>query len=299
MCSEAHAAKQIGMSTSKALMTASLPQYLESEDMMARFLDAAHIEDQTVGRTEYVKGLRVVRASEAQLDAMNFFIDRQSECEAEFLTRLTSAIGQQKAMAFCSVLAEDWLDGRAKRQDSAVQQLRASVEGYLLGRQGRPTRFDVSSQLLTPQDCARILELNQSMLSVAIDDWIERHPRSCSMASDEVFFRRGLVLAEPFRDMRVYKERDVISSYSLSITVAEQFCNSEKPTPAALINADIGYFKDRILFFSPFIPGMDGRQLEAGIIPGDEPDIMSFHGIHRGIAEYLLGYPTELLVTDH
>jgi hypothetical protein len=140
-----------------------------------------------------------------------------------------------------------------------------------------------------------ILSLTWRLLETAVEDWLEKHGRD-GYASGNVFFRRGLVLPDLFKDDHAYAELSVLSSYTLSVTLAEQFANTDrKDNKSALVHADFYLMRGRVLFFSPFVPGMRSFQLEAGVIPAERSQRLSFMGVHRGVGEYLLDYPEEVL----
>lgn len=144
---------------------------------------------------------------------------------------------------------------------------------------------------MTKVQLSKLLTLNGSLLERTIDDWIEARTSSRSIASTDIFLRRDLVLASIFEDSHIYVERDYISSYSLSTTVAEQFAKAttEQGATPAILNADWAYFKERILFFAGFVPGIIAVQFEVGVSPASRPDVLTFQGVHAGVAEYLIG----------
>lgn len=281
----------------KALKTSLLPQYRESEDVFARFLVTAHEgADPEIARTEYIKRERSVRPTELELDALDFFASNETNLKDEFYHDLKEEVDEAKAKRFCEILADAWSDGYTRRKGGEVLPIRASVEVYLKYISGRQPTTDTSHALFTPREICKLLELNWRMLHTAVEDWIETHPRNDEFASSSVFFRRGLVLQKLFKDDHRYKELDVISSYTLSVTLAEQFANTHREDEkSAIVNADFYLFSDRLLFFSPFVPGMKSSQLEAGVIPGEKPARLKYMGIHRGVGEYLLDYSQELL----
>lgn len=281
----------------KALQTKLLPQYREPEDVMARFLLAAHDEaDPEIARTEYLKGERSVRATELQLDAFDYFYKHDAKLKDEFFGDLAKLIGKPKADSFCGVLADAWYDGFTRRTGPELLPIRASVEAYLKLAVGRPTTEDETAALLSPNEVGQVLTLTWRLLDTTVEDWIDQHKRGSEYASGDVFFRRGIVLEKLFEDGHDYKEPAVFTSWSLSVTLAEQFANTNKPgTRSAIVNADFYLFRHRVLFFSPFVPGMKSHQLEAGVIAAPEPQRLSFTGVYRGIGEYLLDYPDELL----
>ncbi len=65
------------------------------------------------------------------------------------------------------------------------------------------------------------------------------------------------------------------------MSVAEKFSQNvtkDKVGISALISAACDYFRGRILFLSGFIPMMDPRQIEIGMIPAHHPDTLTFWG---------------------
>ncbi|MEQ1715303.1 MAG: hypothetical protein ABL907_04855 [Hyphomicrobium sp.] len=280
----------------KSLKTKTLPQYMESEDMMARFLVAAHhANDTEITKTEYTKGLRSVRGSELQLDALNHFLADEAQNRDEFYEELKKLVGTTRADEFCHLIAQAWYDGSKRRHGGEMLSIRASIHGYLKEMYGLTPTEDLSTALLTPLELAHVLQLTWRLLQTSVEDWVSKFNKD-GYTSGNVLFRRGLVLDTLFGNDHAYAEPSVLSSWSLSVTLAEQFTNTIEPDKKpAIVHADFYLFQRRVLFFSPFIPGMDSHQLEACVIPSGKTQRLHFQGVHRGVGEYLLDYPEELL----
>ena len=147
-----------------------------------------------------------------------------------------------------------------------------------------------------PSEVGQVLTLTWRLLETSVEDWIDQHGHGSEYACGDVFFRRGIVLDNLFEDGHSYEEPAVFSSWTLSVTLAEQFANTNRQgMHSAIVNADFYLFKHRVLFFSPFVPGMKSHQLEAGMILPEKAQRLSYMGVHRGVGEYLLDYPEELL----
>jgi hypothetical protein len=85
-----------------------------------------------------------------------------------------------------------------------------------------------------------------------------------------------------------YREWDFINSYSIAFSAPEKFSQMMNGRKPAILNGDLAIFDGRMLFFSPFIPGMDVGQLEFGIIPSEKALPIHSQGIHGGILEYII-----------
>lgn len=221
--------------------------------------------------------------------------------EREFVAELSEKIGGAKTRVFCDTIAREWSDGLSKRLKGNVLALKRSVKAYLeaiirggltIDRTVTLSDIEPGDVILTNEELARLLTLNDRMMQVLLDDWIAQRPGASRISRSNIFYRRGIVLQELLEQDVEYVERDFISSYTLAMSVADKFSQNVKKDKAgipAIISADCDYFSGRILFFSGFIPGMDPRQFEIGMIPADRPDMLTFQGIHAGVAEYLVG----------
>ena len=287
---------------SKPLSTMALPQYALSNDFMERFLDAIHTPGKEIERSPKNQGIKLVDGSELHADALTYFIDNKTHLEDEFFNDLVKQIGKKKAINFCDLVATHWYDGRSKRNSPQVQQLKASVRSYLnfilSGRTAMDELVvnDVTDEIVpsfSVKNIAKILTVNDRLLFKHIDLWLDQHPDTNIVSRGDVFFRRGLCLTKPFSDGEIYREWDFINSYSIAISAPEKFAQMQIGNTPALVNADCDYFNGRVLFFSPFVPGMPVGQLEVGIIPNDQKDTLRAQGQHGGVYEYLLGrHPT-------
>lgn len=286
----------------KPLRTMALPQYALSNDFMERFLDAIHTPGKEIERSANDQRIKLVDGSELDADVLTYFIKNKPTLETEFFSDLSDAIGEDKATEFCDVIATYWVDGRSKREALPVQRLKASVYSYLnCILRGRISMSEIvvmadpisASPSFSDKEVVKILEVNDRLLLKHIANWLDQHPDSNMLSRGDVFFRRGLGLRLPFSDGDIYREWDLINSYSIAISAPEKFAQMQRGLLPALVNADCDYFNGRVLFFSPFVPLMPVGQLEVGVIPNDKKDTLRAQGKHGGVYEYLLGrHPT-------
>jgi len=264
---------------------------------MELFLDAIHYQDQPLRRSLNVPGLtKWADVFELVAEKFSYFVDQKEQLEREFLVELTERIGEAKAVEFCHTVAVDWFSGAKGRRGPSVGGLKAAVREYV-GTLISPSTLesvvirdqqDLPTATLSARDVARILQLNHELLCKHIDAWKAVHPNADDLSSDDIFLRRGLGLDRAFEDHDVYRELDFINSYSLAFSSPEKFAQMQKDKVPAIVNGDLAVFEHRVLFFSPFVPGMKVGQFEFGIIPALNCLPLLSQGEHAGIREYLL-----------
>jgi hypothetical protein len=274
-----------------------LPQYRYSAAAMELFLDAIHSQNQPLQRSTNVPGtVKWADGSEISADNLSYFEEQKAQLEHEFLVELSDRIGAARAVEFCHTIAVDWFSGEKGRRGPRVSGLKAAVREYV-GAFVEPSGIkgivmldqqNLPAPTLSALEVARILQLNHEMLSKHLEEWKAVHPNADRLSSDDIFLRRGLGLDRAFEDHDLYLERDFINSYSLAFSSPEKFSQMQKNKVAAIVNGDLALFDHRVLFFSPFVPGMMVGQLEFGIIPASNGLRLKSQGIHAGIREYLL-----------
>jgi hypothetical protein len=282
---------------SPAVQAMQLPQYQASAAAMELFLDAIHYQDQPLQRSTNVPGtVKWADGSEIAAESLSYFEDRKEQLEHEFLNELSDRIGAAKTVEFCHTVSVDWFSGAKGRCGPRVSGLKAAVRDYV-GALLKPSELksivifdqqDLPASMLSAQDVARILQLNHELLHKHLEAWKAGHPNADSLSSDDIFLRRGIGLDRAFEDHDVYREMDFINSYSLAFSSPEKFAQMQKNKVAAIVNGDLALFEHRVLFFSPFVPGMMVGQLEFGIIPALKGLPLKNQGNHGGIQEYLL-----------
>src|SRR5690554_2347554 len=286
------------MANSKALETSMLPQYQGSAAFMERFLVAAHFEDGVIERSPNNRKIKLVDGTELESDLLSYFSEHCSYFRFEFENELRERIGQEVFDEFCDVIANEWFDGMRLRQEGRSRKLKRSVHDYLVKISGKSSRAESLIQLeqmptdvepLIPIEAvAAILTVNDQMIIRHIEAWKVVHPNHDTLSSGGVFLRRGLALNRELDTAKPYREWDFLNSYSMAFSAPEQFAQITSGHLPATLNGELALFEERVLFFSPFIPGMDLGQLEFGIIPSLSALPIHFQGDHGGFLEYIL-----------
>lgn len=280
--------------------TVLLPQYQQSAAFMERFLIAAHEEGASIVRSPNSTKIKMVDGSELEADVLSYFSDGIDEFRKEFSSELLGRISCHELDLFCSVIAEEWFDGKRLRENGNSRRLKRSVYDYLSRVSGitKPAEFIQVREslsgvepLISAEAVAAILTVNDQMIYRHVEAWKQQHPNANHLSSNDVFFRRGLALKAPLDTSEPYREWDFINSYSIAFSAPEQFSQMMGGRAPAVVNGDMALFEGRILFFSPFIPGMDVGQLEIGVIPAESPLSVHYQGEHAGIMEYILDPP--------
>jgi hypothetical protein len=282
----------------KAITSASLPQYINSHAFSVRTLAAIHKENTEIVRNQKNDGFQFVDNSEMIADSLEYFVTNKKTMENEFFYDLCKVIGKSDAQIFCEVISKDWYLGKGHSNDFRVEKLKASISIYLSSLYDstsglellvkNPTLSTNIEPLLSAQQIFEILTLNDQMMFRYIEEWKSNHCNSYSISTDDIFLRRGLSLDGEINTSDGYKEWDYINSYSLSFSAPEKFTQIKNGNIRVIINGDLELFSNRMLFFSPFIPGMDVKQLEIGIIPCKTLLPIYYQGNHAGILEYII-----------
>ena len=142
--------------------------------------------------------------------------------------------------------------------------------------------------LISVEGIAAILTVNDQMMYRHIEEWKRNHPNYDNLNNNDIFLRRGLSLDRKLDTSQPYREWDFLNSYSIAFSAPEKFSQMMKGKTSAIVNAELALFEGRILFFSPFIPGMNVGQLEFGVIPSEKPLPIYAQGEHSGILEYII-----------
>lgn len=276
--------------------TSLLPQYIYSQFMHERFLDAALFQSEEIERAENKPGIKLADGTEIEYDNLKFFIDKKAKFEEEFFQTLSERITEEKANLFCEIISKNWFDGRVRRGNNLVKKLMVSIKNYLL--EYRKVKNENGIRVINKIDkrfkpnfeddeIDAIILLNREMLDGHIHDWLKGHPNHDTIATGSIHCRRGMFLEKEFENEE-YLEWSYINSYSLAFSVTEKFSRMVENKKAAIVNTNLTNIRERSLFFSPFIKGMPPEQFEFGVIPHWWTMNIKRQGMHGEIVEYLV-----------
>ena len=282
-----------------------LPQYQRAETAIRRFVVATHDENAAIERSTVDKDNQRVDSFELEADALSYFTENKEYFREEFSAELEQRLQPGEFQLFCEVVAHEWYDGKRLRENGRPRRLKRTVYDYLRAILG--ASFPMASvvqtadlptdvePLISVEGVASILTVNGQLLHRHIEEWKRVHPDRDNLASDDVFLRRGIRLEQRLDENDLYREWDLVNSYSIAISAPEKFAQlkPERGPFPVIVNGEFALFEGRVLFFSPFIPGMEVEQLEFGVIHAEKPLPVHCQGEHGGILEYIID-PTPL-----
>lgn len=279
---------------SKPGKTSLLPQYFHSEYMYERFLDATGNESEEIFRSRNQKGIKISEGKELEADRLEYFIENKEKLEKEFYKELCSVLSPKRANKFCKIVRDHWYDGRLERESKPVLKLMASVKNYLIEyrKVNNIDKIPVINEIpkktkpsFDDDEINEILSINLRLVENHLEEWISIHPQTLEMGLGDLYCRRGIFLDKLLPNEK-YLEWQYINSYSLSFSVTEKFSQMYPGKIPVILNTNYANIRERILFFSPFIKGMNPYQLELGIIPHYFSLHLRRQGRYGGIYEY-------------
>ena len=281
-----------------SLAVLTLPQYKCSESISSRIWDdwsdcpnSKKLDRATISEQECDEP--TIWQVEATSDLLSYFSEQLEYIRAEFLEELAAKITLERASLLLDDIAKDWFCG--DRQRTANQRLEASCWKYFsmvspIAASKLSTLAPNTEASYSQGEIAALATCTQHSLTKHLHCWIERHPEGRSLGSHDIYLRRGLPLREPYRTGDIFNDAHVLASYSLSITVCEQFSTQADGPIAApsLFHIPYDLANDRVLFFSPLIPGMPDGQLEIVLMPPADDFLVLHQGVFGQTHENLL-----------
>lgn len=275
--------------------TSLLPQYYQSALISDRFFESALTQDD-LQRAINKRGIKLCDEEELLKDNLKFFQETKVKFQNEFYHGLLDILVKKKRVKEFERAVILWCRGKYKARE--VLRLKRSVYDYYFGyslvkseeqirvKQKIKSRHKASFE---DDEIDAILRLNREMLDGWLVKWLHTIKEKESVM-EKIYLRRGLGLASNFNGQIDYKEKSLINSYSLAITIPEKFSKMRKKTSPTIVNANYGDLRLRILFFTPFIKRCPYDQFEMGIIPHYSQMNLTDQGIHARIQEYELNY---------
>lgn len=282
---------------SERLLHASLPQHLGDPYGLAR-LAADSTGEADVERTPYAPGVKAMPAEERLARRYDYFVDHQQTWSNEFRDYLLSRdIPKKKVDAFLTGFAQAWVDGKARRQHSALMMgIKASIRDYdrlnspsTCGRYVLHTVPDDVAPFFSPQEMRSVFEANEGLIDAFLPGYVDSLGADGPGSVGDIYVRRGVMMPSVGT---IRKELYALSSYSLGIGAVEQFAQTWTQSTKAkgvpsIFSAPLPAVQTRIVAFAPFIAGMTLEQLELVVAPPVSETPLIEQGDFGGIREFL------------
>jgi hypothetical protein len=264
---------------SELIQLATLKKYLNDPAAAERFLDAAAAGETTIPRTPNYKGIKKIDPREFSTNGYEFFAAHHADWAADFEGRLKSVMDDSKVDKFLDSVRGLWVDGYTKRQhDPFFVALKASIREHDRAFFRHRTVFVEerapadAAPFFTPDEMHVVFETATRMTDTLLEDYLESRSDAPENALSDLFVHRGIFPTQPIRD-RVWVEKNYLTSYSMSVSVAEVFAqtwqsgNQPAQGTPTVVSTEYSTLSGRVIAFAPLIPGMTLGQLELLVAP--------------------------------
>jgi hypothetical protein len=273
-----------------------LPQNLNDPFSRER-LTADSTGEANVERAEFQSGDKVMSEQELAARAFGYFESHQSKWAAGLRDYvIEQGLSNEKFDRYAESFATSWVDGFARRQNSAeMLAIKASIREFdrtfNRPKAGRfvlePVADDVDP-LFTPVEMRILFSANSGLLQAYLSDYVDHLGDEGPSTISDIYVRRGVMVPEI---QKIRQERFELSSYSLGIGAVEQFAQlytfrTKDKGIQSIFSAPLPAVQERVVAFAPFIDGMDLGQLELIIAPPIELTMLIDQGEYGGIREY-------------
>jgi len=251
-------------------------------------------------RPKYQKGMKRYSYSTIKDEGLIPLLEKLDDLKKEYDRELRETIGEDQYKLFYKCL-ENWIDGRLIRNSTEIKGLKKDIQQYLLRTYSTLNESDIrceekvdnyESAGISIRTIRKIIRINRIFLNQRLDlitgNIIEEYPIDRS----DLMLHRGLNINENISLVsNNYHEKEYLTSYSLSINVAEKFAITgfEK---RVIISGGLDLFEDRILACSLLNRSLKKSQLEFLVIPHWVTLEMAIDSHYDTIEEYELDYPS-------
>jgi hypothetical protein len=235
-------------------------------------------------------GYKSVSPKEAELDKLDWFNKKRDYYLSEFKHDwFDSGLDQTKLDRFICGIKNGLYDGRIERESHPdALAIKKSVWDYLKNKGALPLGVTepASEPLLSINEMSDLLRINSKLVKVMFDDWLSQTGQT-KKSTNDIVFRRGVHLAKPI-NLANYNEKELIVSYSLAITVAEQFAQIVSDKTPHIIRMEYNACSEDILYTSLLIESAKAEieQFEFGVLPAQSNRCLKKIGTYMGMEEF-------------
>ena len=285
-----------------ALVFASSESYVYDPLTLRRLIRHGSIGEKSIDRDLYRSGIKYIGPEEVEIANLNFFRETQAEHSKELRERLLS-VGVADACIdrYMQAFSTLWVGTRSQRLKSPqMLEVMASIvkhdralHGGSAGRYVVHRPYADVPPLFSPEQMAAVFQANSDMLETTLYAYSMLLPDSSSWSINRVYVRRGMHRATDIPP--VWSEQQYLNSYSLTVTVPEQFAQTQSsgtrqsgiPT---IVSACLPSVQDRVVAFAGFVEGMTVDQAELVVAPPVREIAVRYlgtHGSDPAIEEYV------------
>jgi hypothetical protein len=250
-------------------------------------------------RPKYRKGQKRYNYSSLEAEGVQVLVDAYASFAKEYRHDLEARVAKDQRSLFFRILKQ-WVDGKSLRNGPAVKSLKKDVLSYLLHKYPTLSKdhiFSIEdvegypSAGISVETIKSIVALNEEYLDRYLDLIVEREGDDHFISNDALMLHRGINIPRNNEIASArYSENAFLTSYSLSISVAEKFAGINFGKKV-IISGELKYFKNRVLATSLLHRDLLKSQLEFLVIPHWYTLELKRHDRFDGIEEYLLESP--------
>lgn len=281
---------------SERLLHSTLSQYI-NDPLSTKRLFSDSTSGALVERTQFANGKKVMEPDELEARAFSFFVEKQDEWAAHFEDYvLTKGVSQRKFEIFVQSFVKEWIDGKARRQNSPqMQAIKMSIQNLdhclypaQAGKWVINAVDDGVCPLFTVEEMAIIFEANDGLIEALLPQYVDHLGAEGPGCLGDLYVRRGVRMPQ-IEELR--RELNYLSSYSLAIGPVEQFAQTwplaaKQDGIPSIFSAPISAIQHRVVAFAPFIKGMDLDQLELVAAPPIKRTPLQNDKQYAGIYEF-------------
>lgn len=252
-------------------------------------------------RPDYEPGIKKADYSELKNEGLVLIIKAIEKMKYKYIKKLKTMIKPDQIALFYECLSF-WVDGKSKREDTKIKGLKKDVLEYLKKEFSTLTEDNIyciekvegyESVGLEYKTLKTIFDLNKELFNEALDLMVKNEDDEYPLGNDDLMLHRGLNIgSENEQDLenKMYREKNFLSSYSLSINVAEKFAVTNYGKKI-IVSANLKHFENRILVTSLFSKDLEESQLEFLVTPHWYNLECKLDTKLDGIEEYVLDLP--------